>query len=71
LIKTLVSPVSQTISASQAVASVAAIELPQGQWPDLIQTLLSFVSTQDSNVKEASLQTIGFICETIVRYFFY
>jgi importin subunit beta-1 len=53
--------------ASQVVAAIAAVELPQGQWPDLIEILLGFVNNQPNpNLKIATLQTIGFICETIV-----
>lgn len=52
--------------ASQVVAAIAAVELPQGQWPDLIEILLGFVNNQaNTNLKIATLQTIGFICETI------
>ena len=54
--------------ASQVVAAIAAVELPQGQWPDLIEILLGFVNSQgDANLKISTLQTIGFICEAIVR----
>jgi importin subunit beta-1 len=53
--------------ASQVVAAIAAVELPQGQWPDLIEILLGFVNNQpDPNLKVATLQAIGYICETIV-----
>lgn len=53
--------------ASQVVAAIATVELPAGQWEDLITTLLGFVNNQDNaNLKIATLQTIGFICETIV-----
>jgi hypothetical protein len=55
--------------ASQVVAAIAAVELPEGQWEDLISILLGFVNNQDNtNLKIATLQTIGFICETIVRH---
>lgn len=53
--------------ASQVVAAIAAVELPQGHWPDLIEILLGFVNNQtNTNLKIATLQTIGYICETIV-----
>ncbi|KAK0463208.1 armadillo-type protein [Desarmillaria tabescens] len=52
--------------ASQVVAAIAAVELPQDQWKDLIEILLGFVNNQpNTNLKIATLQTIGFICETI------
>jgi anaerobic C4-dicarboxylate transporter len=56
------------IFASQVVAAIAAVELPVNQWADLIELLLSFVNNQtNANLKIATLQTIGFICEVIVR----
>ncbi|KAF9054219.1 armadillo-type protein [Panaeolus papilionaceus] len=52
--------------ASQVVAAVAAVELPQGQWPDLIEILLGFVNNAtNTNLRISTLQTIGFICEAI------
>lgn len=54
--------------AAQVVAAVAAVELPVNHWPELIELLLGFVNNQDNtNLKIATLQAIGFICETIVR----
>lgn len=55
--------------ASQVVAAIASVELPQGQWQDLIEVLLGFVNNQPNpNLKIATLQTIGYICESIVRH---
>ncbi|KIY69243.1 ARM repeat-containing protein [Cylindrobasidium torrendii FP15055 ss-10] len=52
--------------ASQVVAAIAAVELPNDQWADLISILLQFVNEDsNTNLKIATLQTIGFICETI------
>ncbi|TFK71549.1 ARM repeat-containing protein [Pluteus cervinus] len=51
--------------ASQVVAAIAAVELPHAQWPDLIEGLLTFVNGNETNLKIATLQTIGFICESI------
>ncbi|KAF5314247.1 hypothetical protein D9619_011781 [Psilocybe cf. subviscida] len=52
--------------ASQVVAAIAAVELPQGQWPNLIEILLGFVNDQsNANLRISTLQTIGFICEAI------
>lgn len=57
--------------ASQVVAAIAAVELPQEQWPNLIEILLGFVNSQanqaNTNLRVSTLQTIGFICEAIVR----
>lgn len=52
---------------SQVVAAIAAVELPHNQWADLIEMLLNFVNNQsNTNLRIATLQTIGFICEVIV-----
>ncbi|KAF5353387.1 hypothetical protein D9756_007847 [Leucocoprinus leucothites] len=52
--------------ASQVVAAIAAVELPANQWADLIEILLNCVNNQqNTNLRIATLQTIGFICEVI------
>ncbi|KAJ2063592.1 karyopherin Kap95, partial [Coemansia sp. S2] len=53
------------MTAAQAVAAIIAIELPHGQWQDAITVLLQNVSTNNANLKIASLQTIGYVCESI------
>ncbi len=52
---------------AQVVSAIAAIELPRNEWSDLISQLLSNVTTEQTNLKLASLSTIGFVCESIVR----
>ncbi|KAJ1939038.1 karyopherin Kap95, partial [Linderina macrospora] len=48
------------------IAAITAIELPRGEWPNVIETLLEQISTADkARVKVATLQAIGFICESI------
>lgn len=58
---------SRPSSAAQCVAYVAVTELPQGQWDDLIQTLVNNVIQTDSTEmqKEATLEAIGYICQEI------
>ncbi|KAJ7160875.1 armadillo-type protein [Mycena filopes] len=52
--------------ASQVVAAIAAVELPVGHWGDLIEILLGFMNSPTNvNLRIATLQTIGFICESI------
>lgn len=51
-------------SAAQFIASIAAIELPREQWPELMPTLVENVGTGSDHQKQASLTTIGFVCET-------
>ena len=54
-------------SAAQCVAYVAVAELPVGQWGDIIQRLVSNVANPISTemMKEATLETIGYICQEI------
>jgi len=53
--------------AAQLTSRIALIELPKGQWPTLIQLLLANVTAAETTplVKQASLETLGFICEDI------
>ncbi|KAI8354340.1 armadillo-type protein [Mortierella sp. GBAus27b] len=53
---------------AQVVAAIAAIELPLGQWEDVIRIMLQNLQTTDNtNLKQCTLQAIGFVCETIHR----
>ncbi|XP_075212315.1 importin subunit beta Fs(2)Ket isoform X2 [Lycorma delicatula] len=54
-------------SAAQCVAYIAVAELPMGQWPELIGVLVSNVIGGSSTemMKEATLETIGYICQDI------
>lgn len=49
--------------AAQFIASIAAIELPRNEWPELMSTLVQNVGEGQDQQKQASLATIGFICE--------
>lgn len=51
-------------AAAQVVASIAGIELPRNQWQDLMGVLVRNVSDGSPHQKQASLTTIGFICES-------
>lgn len=51
-------------SAGQFVASIAAIEIPRNEWPELMPALVENVGTGGDYLKQASLVTIGYICET-------
>ncbi|KAF2299309.1 hypothetical protein GH714_031450 [Hevea brasiliensis] len=66
LLKTLSSPVVDARStASQVIAKIAGIELPQKQWPELIVSLLSNIHQLPSHVKQATLETLGYLCEEV------
>ncbi|KAK1826684.1 hypothetical protein QBC39DRAFT_14160 [Podospora conica] len=49
---------------AQVIASIAIIELPRNQWPELLQALVHNVSHGTPHEKMSSLTTIGFICES-------
>lgn len=53
-------------AAAQVIASIAAIELPRNQWNELMPSLVKNVSDQaaSDHQKQASLTTIGYICES-------
>ncbi|EEB16196.1 importin beta, putative [Pediculus humanus corporis] len=53
--------------AAQCVAYVAVVELPNGQWNNLIETLVSNIvaTTSTEMLKEATLEAIGYICQEI------
>ena len=50
-------------SAGQFVASIAAIELPLQQWPELMPSLVEYVGTGSDQLKQSALHTLGYICE--------
>ena len=70
VLTTLSSPVQRAGSvAAQVVAAIAAVEIPHEQWPDVVGILLKFMDNADNtNLRIATLQSIGFICESIVSH---
>ena len=57
--------------AAQVVAAIAAVELPNAEWMELIEILFQFMNNSENvNMRIATLQTIGYICETIVSGLF-
>ncbi|MCI20594.1 importin subunit beta-1-like, partial [Trifolium medium] len=66
LLRTLSSPSHDARStASQVIAKVAGIELPHKQWPELIVSLLSNVHQLPAPTRQATLETLGYICEEV------
>ncbi|KAK9417410.1 putative Importin N-terminal domain-containing protein [Seiridium unicorne] len=51
-------------AAAQVIASIATIELPRNEWPDLLATLVQNVSSGAPHQKQASLTCIGYVCES-------
>lgn len=62
----LLSPEARVANASaQLIAAIADIELPRGEWPELMKIMVdNTASTQPENVKRASLLALGYICES-------
>jgi len=53
-------------AAAQLVAYIGAIELPNQQWPDLIDTLVKLAAQPVSPVhKQAVLECLGYVCQEI------
>ncbi|KAL5550764.1 hypothetical protein UlMin_000940 [Ulmus minor] len=68
LLRTLGSPVSEARHTSgQVVAKIASIEVPQKQWPELIETLLANMTRtgSDAGLKQATVESLGYVCEEI------
>ncbi|PKA64707.1 Transportin-1 [Apostasia shenzhenica] len=66
LLQTLSSPVLDASStASQVIAKLAGIELPLKHWPELIGALLSNIHQLQPHVKQATLDTLGYLCEEV------
>ncbi|KAI6182665.1 Importin-beta protein [Aphelenchoides bicaudatus] len=54
-------------SAAQCIAAIASVEIPHGQWATVIDVLKANVTNADSPeaLKEASLETLGYICQSL------
>lgn len=52
-------------TAAQVIAKIGLIELPRNLWPELIQALLVNMQQVDDNIKQATLEALGYICEEI------
>ena len=51
-------------ASAQFIASIAAIDIPSNQWQQLMPALVENVGEGEDHLKKASLQTIGYICES-------
>jgi importin subunit beta-1 len=47
------------------IAAIAQIEIPRGEWTELIANLCTNATHEDKQVKLTSLITIGYICEEL------
>ncbi len=49
-------------AAAQFITSIAAIEIPRDQWPELMPTLVQYVNDKSPQLRQLALTTIGYIC---------
>jgi importin subunit beta-1 len=54
-------------TATMVIAVIAAVELPSGNWPDIIPNLVKNSRNENENFRLASIQTLGFICEELTK----
>lgn len=47
------------------IATIAQIEVPRGEWSELISNLCNNSSHENPQIKLTSLTTVGFICEEL------
>lgn len=50
---------------ASAVSAIASIEIPRKEWLDLIPNLSSNSIHDSIEIRHASLETLGFICEEL------
>jgi len=50
---------------ANVLASIASIEIPRKEWDDLVPNLCNNSTSEDINIKLASLTTLGYICEEL------
>lgn len=47
------------------IAAIASLEIPRGEWLDLLPNLSQNAEHEDFNIRMSSLTTLGYICEEI------
>ncbi|GLJ37135.1 hypothetical protein SUGI_0753140 [Cryptomeria japonica] len=56
-------------TSSQVIAKIASIEIPRQEWPELVVVLLGNMSSpvgeKQATLKQATLETLGYVCEEI------
>ncbi len=55
-------------SAASVIAYIAAIELPRGEMEQIVDVLVQNCGNSNINYKNASITTLGFICEQIKNF---
>lgn len=50
---------------ASAVAAIASIEVPRNEWLEIIPNLCNNAANESIDIVNASVETLGFICEEI------
>jgi importin subunit beta-1 len=53
-------------AAAVTVAGICKLEIPRGEWPNIINILIETSSNQDINIRMSSLITIGYISQELM-----
>ena len=54
-------------SAAQAVASLASLDIPQGEWPQVLEILIQNSTNENLVFRSSALKCLGFICEQLPK----
>ncbi|GHP04367.1 hypothetical protein PPROV_000312100 [Pycnococcus provasolii] len=68
LVTTLASAAHEAaLGAAQVIGKMAAVEVPKGTWPDLIDSLLNHMRSPGASavLRRATLECLGFVCEEL------
>jgi importin subunit beta-1 len=66
LLSNLISPNVLVMRAgANVIAQIAAIEIPRGEWLEIVSSLADNSIHEDLNIRRASVTTLGFICEEL------
>lgn len=50
-------------TASLVVAKIAAVEIPRNTWGNLIEILVGNIKSQNQDLRQASFEALGYVCE--------
>lgn len=67
VLTTLGAPLREARStAAMVVAKIAAIDIPQGLWPDLVRILLhNIAAAPNADLKQSTFEALGYVCEEV------
>lgn len=55
-------------STADCISSIITVELPVGQWQDLIPTLTKNTTNSNALYRSSATETLGFICEKLNKF---